>query len=57
MFELCEAKSGYVYNLDVYTGAHSTNLEHNTFIVVDRLGQMVSSPKSSTIYGVAKQRL
>jgi hypothetical protein len=21
MFELCEAKSGYVYNLDVYTGA------------------------------------
>jgi hypothetical protein len=25
MFELCEAKSGYVYNLNVYTGAHPTN--------------------------------
>jgi hypothetical protein len=38
MFELCEAKSGYVYNLDVYTGAHPTNMEHNTaFSVVDML--------------------
>ena len=38
IFELCEAKSGYVYNLDVYTGAHPTNSEHNTaFSVVDRL--------------------
>ena len=38
MFELCEAKSGYVYNLDVHTGAHPTNSEHNTaFSVVDRL--------------------
>jgi hypothetical protein len=25
MLELCEAKSGYVYNLVVYTGAHPTN--------------------------------
>ena len=38
MFELCEAKSGYVYNLDVNTGAHPTNSEHNmAFSVVDRL--------------------
>ena len=38
IFELCEAKSGYVYNLEVYTGAHPTNSEHNTaFSVVDRL--------------------
>ena len=38
MFELCEAESGYVYNLDIYTGAHPTNSEHNmAFSVVDRL--------------------
>ena len=38
MFELCRAKSGYVYNLDVYTGAHPINSKHNTaFSVVDRL--------------------
>jgi hypothetical protein len=38
IFELCQAKSGYVYNLDVYTGAHPTNSEHNTALsVVDRL--------------------
>jgi hypothetical protein len=38
MFELCEGKRGYVYNLDIYTGAHPTNTEHNTaFSVVDRL--------------------
>ena len=38
IFELCEAKSGYVYNLEVYTGAHPTNKEHTTaFSVVDRL--------------------
>ena len=38
MFELCEAKSGYIYNLDVYIGAHPINSEHNTaFSVVDRL--------------------
>jgi hypothetical protein len=38
MFELCEAKSGYVYNLDVYTGAHPTNSEYNmVFSVVNRL--------------------
>jgi len=59
MFELCEAKSGYVYNLDEYTGAHPTNSEHNmVFSVVDRLcdkikgkghcvymGRRFSSPK------------
>jgi hypothetical protein len=38
MFELCEAKSGYAYNLYVYTGAHPINSEHNTaFSVADRL--------------------
>ena len=38
MFELCEAKGSYIYNLEVYTGAHPTNSEHNmAFSVVDRL--------------------
>ena len=38
MFELCEAKIGYVYDMEVYTGAHPTNSEHNmVFTVVDRL--------------------
>jgi hypothetical protein len=38
MFELYEVKSGYVYNLEVYTGAHPTNSEHNmAFSVVDTL--------------------
>src|SRR5215510_3415071 len=38
MYELCEAKSGYVYNLEVCTVAHPTNSEHNTaFRDVDRL--------------------
>ena len=38
MFELCKAKIGYINNLDVYTGAHPTNSEHNTAVgVVDRL--------------------
>jgi len=36
MFELW-AKSGYVYNLEVYTGAHPTNSEHNMAFSVDRL--------------------
>ena len=34
MFELCEAKSSYFYNLEVYTGAHPTNSEHNTAVSV-----------------------
>jgi hypothetical protein len=38
MFQLCEAKSGYVYNLEAYTVAHPTNSEHNMALsVVDRL--------------------
>jgi hypothetical protein len=38
MYELCEAKSSYIYNLEVCTVAHPTNSEHNTvFSVVDRL--------------------
>ena len=38
MFELCEAKSSYIYNLDICTRAHHTNSEHNmVFSVVDSL--------------------
>jgi hypothetical protein len=38
MFDVREAKSDYIYNLDAYTVAHPTSLEHNMpFIVVDRL--------------------
>jgi hypothetical protein len=41
MYELCAAKSVYVYNLEVCTVAHFTNSEHNThntvFSVVARL--------------------
>jgi len=38
MFELREAKNGYIYNLDIYTRAHPTKSKHNTaFSVVDRL--------------------
>jgi hypothetical protein len=38
MYELCDAKSGYIYNLEVGTVAHPTNPENNTaFSVVDRL--------------------
>jgi hypothetical protein len=38
MFELCEAKSGYIYNLEVYAGPQPTNTEYNmAFSVVDRL--------------------
>jgi hypothetical protein len=38
MFELCEAKSGYVYKLEVYTGVHPPSSEHNTaFSLIDRL--------------------
>jgi hypothetical protein len=50
MFELCEAKSGYVYNLDVYTVAHPTNSEHNTaFSDVDRLCDKIKG-KSHSVY-------
>jgi hypothetical protein len=38
MYELRQAKSGYIYNLEVCTVAHPTNTEHNReFSVVDRL--------------------
>jgi len=38
MFELCESKSSYVYNLEVYTGTHPTNSECLTAVsVVERL--------------------
>jgi hypothetical protein len=38
MYELYQAKSGYVYNLEVCTVAHPINSENNTaFSVVDRL--------------------
>jgi hypothetical protein len=38
MYELRQAKSGYIYKLEVCTVAHPTNWEHNTaFSVVDTL--------------------
>jgi hypothetical protein len=69
MYELYQAKSSYICNLEICTVAHPTNSEHNTaFSVVDRLCDkregslrtwMDGSPvqRSTTIYGVAKQRL
>jgi hypothetical protein len=30
IFELCEAKSGYVCNLEVYAGTHATEPDHNS---------------------------
>jgi hypothetical protein len=36
IFELCEAESGYVCNLEVYAGTHATEPDHNSsFSVVD----------------------
>jgi hypothetical protein len=32
MYELCQVKSGYVYNLEVCTVAYSTNSEHNNSV-------------------------
>jgi hypothetical protein len=50
VFELCEAKSSYVYNLDVYTGAHPSNSEHNTaFSVVDRLCDKIKGCRHSDV--------
>jgi len=50
MFELCKAKSGYVCNLEVYTGAHPTNSEHSTVVsVVDRLCDQIKE-KSHCVY-------
>jgi hypothetical protein len=50
MFELCEAKSGYVYNLEVYTRAHHTNSEHNTAVsVIDRLCDKIKG-KGHSVY-------
>jgi hypothetical protein len=50
MFELCEAKSGYVYNLEVYSTAHPTNSEHNTAVsVIDRLCDKIKG-KGHSVY-------
>jgi len=50
MFELCEAKSGYVYNLEVYNGTHPTKSEHNTvFSVVGRLCDKIKA-KGHCVY-------
>jgi len=52
MFELCEAKSGYIYNLDVYTGAHPTKPEHNTtFSVVYRLCDKIKEERPLCVHG------
>jgi hypothetical protein len=38
IYQLCEAKSGFVCNMEVYDGAHQTDKEYNTsFNVVNRL--------------------
>jgi hypothetical protein len=38
MFEFCDAKSGYVYNLEAYTMEHPINSLHNmAFNDVERL--------------------
>jgi hypothetical protein len=38
IYQLCEAKSGFVCNMKVYSGAHQTDKEYNTsFGVVNRL--------------------
>lgn len=40
IYELCEAQSGFVFNLEIYTGAHETDATYNSpFNVVDRLCQ------------------
>jgi hypothetical protein len=50
MFKLCKAKSGHVYNLEVYTRAHPTNSEHNTaFNVIDRLCDKIKG-KGHSVY-------
>jgi hypothetical protein len=50
MFELCEAKSSYVYNLEVYTGAHPSSSEHNTAVsVIDRLCDKIKE-KGHSVY-------
>jgi hypothetical protein len=52
MFEVCEAKSCYMYNLDVYTGAHPTNPEHHTtFSVVDRLCDKIKRERPLCVHG------
>ena len=52
MFELCEAKSCYIYNLDVCTGAHTTNPEHNmAFSVVDRLCDKIKWERPLCVHG------
>jgi hypothetical protein len=50
IFELCEAKSGYVCNLEVYAGTHATETDHNSsFSVVDRLCEPIKN-KGCTVY-------
>jgi hypothetical protein len=50
MFQLSEAKSCFVYNLEVYIGAHPTNSEHNmAFSVVHRLCDKIKG-KGQCVY-------
>jgi hypothetical protein len=38
IYQLCEAKSGFVCNMEVYAGTHQTDEEYNTsFSVINRL--------------------
>lgn len=44
IFELCEANSGYVCNMEVYTGAHEDDEAYNSsFNVVDRLCEPIKN--------------
>lgn len=44
IFELCEARSGYVSNLEVYVGSHSLDAQHNSALnVVDRLCEEIQT--------------
>ena len=50
IYELCEAKSGFVSNMEVYAGAIPTDKDHNTpFNVVNRLSEPVRH-KWHTVY-------
>ena len=50
IFELCEAKSSYIYNLEDYTGTHPTNSKHITAVsVFDMLSDKIKG-KGHCVY-------
>ncbi|UYV73243.1 hypothetical protein LAZ67_10002324 [Cordylochernes scorpioides] len=47
IFQICEAVSGYAYNLDIYTGKDPEQPEHNSIPnLVDRLAKRKTMPKT-----------